>query len=115
MSINYGTTSSRKTVILFISENVIDEYTQDMYVYVGMPVIAKKTKHDGGELLFANSETFTIGDIDAEYISMYNERPDENGEKEMYVYACPISVLDHIRCELIAKRVSGETPGGIFT
>lgn len=24
-------------------------------------------------------------------------------------------VLDHIRCELIAKRVSGETPGGIFT
>jgi hypothetical protein len=24
-------------------------------------------------------------------------------------------VLDHIRCELIAERVSGETPGGIFT
>jgi hypothetical protein len=76
---------------LFIPENVLDEYTQDMYVYEGMPIIAKKTKHDGGELLFANSETFTIGDIDAEYISMYNERPDENGEKEMYVYACPIS------------------------
>ena len=76
---------------LFIPENVLDEYTQDMYVYEGMPVIAKKTKHDGGELLFANSETFTIGDIDTEYISMYNERPDENGEKEMYVYACPIS------------------------
>lgn len=76
---------------LFIPENVLDEYTQDMYVYVGMPVIAKKTKHDGGELLFANSETFTIGDIDSEYISMYNERPDENGEKEMYVYSCPIS------------------------
>ena len=76
---------------LFIPENVLDEYTQDMYVYEGMPIIAKKTKHDGGELLFANSETFTIGDIDTEYISMYNERPDENGEKEMYVYACPIS------------------------
>ena len=24
-------------------------------------------------------------------------------------------LLDHIRCELIAKWVSGETPGGIFT
>ena len=24
-------------------------------------------------------------------------------------------VLDHIRCVLIAERVSGETPGGIFT
>ena len=28
---------------------------------------------------------------------------------------CYSSLLDHIRCELIAKRVSGETPGGIFT
>jgi hypothetical protein len=26
-----------------------------------------------------------------------------------------ILVLDHIRCDLIAQRVSGETPGGIFT
>ena len=25
------------------------------------------------------------------------------------------NMLDHIRCELIAKWVSGETPGGIFT
>ncbi len=24
---------------MFIPENVLDEYTQDMYVYVGMPVI----------------------------------------------------------------------------
>ncbi len=76
---------------LFILENVLDEYTQDMYVYVGIPVIAKKTKQDGGELLFPNSETFTIGDIDAKYISMCNERPDENGEKEMYVYSGPIT------------------------
>ncbi len=27
----------------------------------------------------------------------------------------PGGVLDHIRCEVIAKWVSGETPGGIFT
>jgi hypothetical protein len=26
-----------------------------------------------------------------------------------------VDLLDHIRCELIVKRVSGETPGGIFT
>ena len=50
-----------------------------------MTVIAEKTKHGGDGLLFANSETFMIGDVDAEYISLYNERPDENGEKEAYV------------------------------
>ena len=26
-----------------------------------------------------------------------------------------IVLLDHIRCKLISNRVSGETPGGIFT
>jgi hypothetical protein len=56
---------------LFIPENVLDEYTQDMYVYEGMPIIAKKTKHDRDGSLFANSETFTIGDIDA---SLSHER-----------------------------------------
>ncbi len=31
-----------------------------------------------------------------------------------FVYIVMV-LLDHIRCELIAKWVSGETPGGIFT
>jgi hypothetical protein len=29
--------------------------------------------------------------------------------------SCLLWLLDHIRCELIAKQVSGETPGRIFT
>ena len=61
-----------------------------MYLYAGMPMIAKQTKQDGEELLFANSKTFVIGDIDDNYISVYSERPNENDVKEMYVYACPI-------------------------
>jgi hypothetical protein len=32
----------------------------------------------------------TVGNIDDEYISVYCERPDENGEKEMYFYDCPV-------------------------
>jgi hypothetical protein len=32
-----------------------------------------------------------------------------------FFYNRVVHVLDHIRCELIPKRVSGETPGGIFT
>ena len=64
--------------------------TQDMYVYNGLPVIAMKTKHDGDDLLFANSETFIIYEIGNDYISMYNERPDDNGDKSVYKYNCPI-------------------------
>ena len=73
-----------------ISESDNDEQTQDMYIYEGMPVNAKKTKRDGGNLLFANSETCNVGNIDDEYVSVYNDRPDYNGDKEVYLYDCPI-------------------------
>jgi len=76
-------------LFIYFSESDNDEQTQDMYIYEGLPIIAKKTKRDGDNLLFANSETFSVGNIDDEYISVYCERPDENGEKEMYVYDCP--------------------------
>jgi len=55
-----------------------------------MPVIAKKTKREGDELLFANSETFNIGNNDDKYVSVCTERPDEDGNKKMYIYDCPI-------------------------
>lgn len=64
--------------------------TQDMYVYNGLPVIAMKTKHDGDDLLFANSETFEVCDIGDDYISVSNERPDDNGDKSAYIFKCPI-------------------------
>ena len=75
---------------LFIQADEENDKTQDMYIYKELPVIAMKTKHDGGDVLFANSETFNVGEIDNEYISLYCERPDEKGEKEMYIYDCPI-------------------------
>jgi len=56
-----------------------------------MPVIAKKSKRDGGNIMFANCETFNVGNIDHEYVSVYNDRPDDNGDKEVYVYDCPIA------------------------
>jgi hypothetical protein len=75
-------------------KNENDEHakqSQDMYIYIGLPVIAMRTKFDVADgLLFANSETFEVCDIGDDYISMYNERPDENGEAKGYVYNCPI-------------------------
>lgn len=75
---------------LFIPADEENDKTQDMYIYKDLPVIAMKTKHDGDEVIFANSETFNVGEIDNEYISLYCERPDENGEKKKYIYDCPI-------------------------
>ena len=40
--------------------------------------------------MFANSETFNVGNIDDEYVSVYNDSPDDNGDKEVYVYDCPL-------------------------
>ena len=31
-----------------------------------------------------------MGNIDDEYISVYNDRPDDNGDKKVCVYGCPI-------------------------
>jgi predicted Zn-ribbon and HTH transcriptional regulator len=81
---------STKRNICFLNRTriIINKYWNE--IYEGMPVIAKITKRDGDKLLFANSEMFNVGNIDDEYISVYCERPDENGEKEVYVYDCPI-------------------------
>lgn len=89
----------RKSDALFISKytnpkNENDEHakqSQDMYVYNELPVIAMRTKFDKADgLLFANSETFEVCDIGEDYISLFNERPDDNGNKSLYIYNCPI-------------------------
>jgi hypothetical protein len=86
----YWNDKKKKDGDLFILADEENDKTQDMYIYEGLPVIAMKTKHDGDNILFANSETFNVGNIDNEYISLCCERPDENGEKEIYIYDCPI-------------------------
>ena len=86
----YWNDKKKKDGDLFILADEENDKTQDMYIYEGLPVIAMKTKHDGDNILFANSETFNVGNIDNEYISLCCERPDEKGEKEMYIYDCPI-------------------------
>ena len=86
----YWNDKKKKDGDLFIPADEENDKTQDMYIYEGLPVICMKTKHDGDDVLIANSESFNVGNIDDEYISLYSERPDENGEKQMYFYDCPI-------------------------
>lgn len=80
----------KKAGDLFIYEDPNDEYTQDMYIYIDLPVIAKKSKRDGDDVLFANSEAFVVSNIDDKFISLWNERPNNDGVKEIYIYDCPI-------------------------
>lgn len=71
---------------LFIPMNEDDEDSQDMYVYEGLPVIAFKNKRDKEEgIIWANSEKFHVCHYDDKNIVLFNERPDENGEKVPYV------------------------------
>ncbi len=67
----YWNDKKKKDGDLFILADEENDKTQDMYIYEGLPVIAMKTKHDGVNILFANSETFNVGNIDNEYISLY--------------------------------------------
>jgi hypothetical protein len=80
----------KKVGDLFIPALIDNPKTQDMYVYNELPVIAMKTKHEGDDLLFANSETFVVYAVGDNYISIYNERPDDNGNKSIYLFDCPI-------------------------
>lgn len=75
---------------LFVPENIYDEYSQDMYVYEGLPIVCHKTRRIDSEVIYANSETFTVSGYDEEVIHIWNERPSENGESEIYMLDVPI-------------------------
>lgn len=69
---------------LHIPADIDDTYTQDTYIYEGLPVIARKTKKDDDNFKFVNSETFTVSHYDDESICIWNERPDDKGNKMIY-------------------------------
>jgi nucleoside-triphosphatase THEP1 len=81
----------KKENSLFISANADDDYTQDTYIYEELPIIARKTKRNDDDFQFVNSETFTVLSYDNDNIYIYNERPDENGNKECYTTFISVS------------------------
>lgn len=73
---------------LFIEEDINDEYTQDMYIYKGLPVIARETYKKGD--ICVNNETFEVINFDDEYIYLYTERSND-GEIESHSIDIKIS------------------------
>jgi hypothetical protein len=69
----------KTTDSLFIPFNPEGEYTQGMYIYENIRVIARKTV-EGGNIMI-NSETYSVINFDDTHIYLYCERPDDDGEK----------------------------------
>eukprot|EP00960_Hanusia_phi_P054420 762651-Hanusia_phi.AAC.2 len=71
----YWNKKEHSEISLFIPENSEDEYTQDMYIYENLPVIARKTI-DKGEVC-VNNESFIVTAFDDKQIHLYTIREDE--------------------------------------
>lgn len=65
---------------ILIKEDIEDDYTQDMYIYKDLPVIARKTEQKGEMCM--NNETFEVLDFDDDKIYLGTTRPNEEGEPE---------------------------------
>ena len=62
-----------------------DENSSDMYIYEGLPVIAMRNKRDKDKgIVWANSEKYWVSGYDNNNILLWTERPNEEGEKEIY-------------------------------
>lgn len=57
---------------IFIQADENDEYTQDVYLYEGLPVIARKTVENGEVMV--NNETFTVVNISNNRMRLITER-----------------------------------------
>jgi len=68
---------------LELKEDPKDDYTQDMYIYIELPVIARKTI-DKGEVC-VNNETFEVINYDNESIYLGTTRPNDDGEPEPHL------------------------------
>ena len=79
---------------LFIKENIYDKYSQDMYIYKSLPVICHKTKREKNFILCANSEAFKVSNYDNKNIYLWNERPNDNGDPEIYRIKMPINIFN---------------------
>ena len=102
---------------LFIPVREKDEkYGQDMYIYVGCPLIARVNDNKIG--LYMNNETFDVVDYDNEKVYLLTERPDENGNVEVHTVDIEIQDIQKLfylnYCSTIHKY-QGTTISEAFT
>ena len=74
----YWNNKEKENGSLFIKADEDDEMTQDIYLYSGLPLIARRNTQEGEEMI--NNEKFILDGYDNEYLYLSSERPDENGK-----------------------------------
>lgn len=68
---------------LFIPLRENDIQGQDIYIYKGLPLIARE--NDNKKNMYLNNETFEVLDYDNDNVLLQSERVDENGKIEKHV------------------------------
>lgn len=74
----YWNNKEKNNNSLFIKADDEDEMTQDIYLYSGLPLIARRNTQGGKEMI--NNEKFILDGYDNEYLYLSSERPNEEGE-----------------------------------
>ena len=79
---------------LYLPKDEKDTNSQDVYIYIGCPLIA--TKNDNKYGLFMNNETFDVLGYDNDKVYLFTERPDENGNKEAHTIEIEIQSIQKL-------------------
>lgn len=74
----YWNNKEKKENSILINADEEDDQTQDIYLYEGLPLIARKNI-SGGDFCI-NNEKFTLDFYDNEFIYLSSDRPDDNGD-----------------------------------
>jgi ATP-dependent exoDNAse (exonuclease V) alpha subunit len=101
---------------LLIKADDTDEYTQDMYIYKDLPVIARKTANKGDVCM--NNETFEVLDYDDNNIYLGTTRPNDDGEAECHSIEVEIKDFNELFCLNYCStthKAQGETITDDFT
>ena len=101
---------------LFIGVKEGDDKGQDMYIYEGLPLIARENDNKNG--LYMNNETFVVSSYDDKYIYVYSERVDDNDEiyeNAMQVEIDKVQKLFYLNYCSTIHKVQGDTIKEAFT
>lgn len=74
----YWNNKEKKENSTLINADEEDDQTQDIYLYEGLPLIARRNIY-GGDFTI-NNEKFTLDFYDNEFIYLSSDRPDDNGD-----------------------------------
>jgi hypothetical protein len=111
----YWNNKEKKSNSILIKTND-DDMTQDIYIYEGLPLIARKNTQGGDEII--NNEKFILDGYDNNYLFLSSERPNEEGDQ--IIHKIDIKINDIHKYFLLnycstTHKAQGETIKEKFT